>query len=89
VDEIHRRNTLGVVAFAITSGALVTSLWWIVLGLFLCKRPGLVRHPLRPFADHFTWRNALALSAAGVLLLLLLAGFVALYMNGAFALFTP
>jgi len=89
LDEIRRRNALGVIVFAVTSGALVTSLWWIVLGLILYKRPGLLRQPLRPFADGFTPRRSLTLSGAGVLLLLLLAGFIALYMNGAFALFTP
>ncbi len=88
MDEIRRRNTLGVVVFAITSGALVTSLWWVVLGLILYKRPGLLRQPLRPFADGFNPRRALTLSVAGVLLLLLFAGFILLYMNGAFAIFT-
>jgi hypothetical protein len=89
MDEIRRRNTLGVIAFAITSGALVTSLWWLLLGLILYKWPDLIRQPLRPFADRFDRRRALALSGTGLLLLLLLAGFVALYMNGLFAIFTP
>ena len=85
---IRRDSHMGVVAFVITSVALVTSLWWMALGLILCKWPGLMRQPVRPFADGFNHRRAVAIFAAGVLLLLLLAGFVALYMNDAFAIFT-
>jgi len=87
VSWIRRDSHMGVVAFVITSAALVSSLWWMLLGLVFCKWPSLVRVPMRPFADGFNRRRALALSGAGVLLLLLLAGFVALYMNDAFAIF--
>jgi PadR family transcriptional regulator PadR len=60
---------------------LVTGLWWMLLGLLACKWPGLIRHPLRPFADGFNRRHALAISGAGLLLFVLLAGFIAIYMN--------
>jgi hypothetical protein len=85
---IRRGSNMGEVAFTISAAALVTSLWWIVLGLITCKWPGLVRHPCRPFTDGFNRRHALAVSGIGVLLLALLAGFIFLYMNDAFAIFT-
>ena len=91
LHEIHwvrRDSHMGVVAFVFTSTVLVTGLWWMVLGLISCKWPGLIRHPLRPFADRFNRRRALAISGIGLLLLALLAGFIALYMNDAFAVFT-
>ena len=91
LHEVHwiRRNShMGVAAFVITSTTLITSLWWMLLGLMLCKWPSLVRGPMQPFADGLNRRRALALSGAGVLPLLLLAAFVALYMNDAFAIFT-
>ncbi len=81
---IRRDSQMGVVAFVITSAALVTSLWWMVMGLIFCKWANCARHLFRPFADSFSRRRALTLIGAGVLLLALLAGFVALYMNGAF-----
>ena len=87
MDEIRRGNTLGVIAFAITSGALFTSLWWLLLGPILYKWPGLIRQPLHPFADQFNRRRALAISGAGLLLLAIVAGFIALYMNDVFAIF--
>ena len=87
VSWIRRDSHMGVVAFVITSAALVSSLWWMLLGLVFCKWPSLVRDAMRPFADGFNRRRALALSGAGLLLLLLLAGFVALYMNDAFDIF--
>ena len=88
VHWIRRASHMGIAAFVITSATLVTSLWWMLLGLVLCKWPSFVRGPMRPFADGLSRRRALALSGAGVLLLLLLAAFVALYMNDAFAIFT-
>jgi len=90
LHEIHwirRDSHMGVVAFVFTSATLVTSLWWMLLGLLLCIRPGIIRHPLRPFADGFNRRRALGISGVGLLLLAILAGFVALYMNGAFDIF--
>lgn len=91
LSELHwirRDSNMGTAALAFSSAALVTSLWWMVLGLVFCKWPGLVRHPLRPFADGFNRRRALAIFGAGLLVLALLAGFIALYMNDAFAVFT-
>jgi hypothetical protein len=79
---------MGVAAIAFTSTTLVTSLWWVMLGLLACKWPGFVRHLFRPFADGFSRRWALALAGAGLLVLALLGGFVALYMGDAFAIFT-
>jgi hypothetical protein len=87
VRWIRQGSAMGVVALVITSAALVTGLWWMLLGLILCRWPALLRSPIRPFADGFNRRRALTLSGAGLLLLLLLAAFVALYMNDAFALF--
>jgi hypothetical protein len=87
VRWIRQGSAMGVVALVITSAALVTGLWWMLLGLILCKWPVLLRGPMRPFADGFNRRRALTLSSAGLLLLLLLAAFVALYMNDAFAIF--
>ncbi len=87
LSELHwirRESNMGVVAFVITSATLITSLWWMVMGLVFCKWPGCVRHVFRPFADGFTRRRALALAGAGVLLLALTGGFIALYMGGAF-----
>jgi len=84
---IRRESNMGFTAFVTTSVVLVTSAWWMLLGLLACKWPGLIRHPLRPFADGFNRRWALALSGVGVLLLALLGGFIALYMSGAFAIF--
>jgi hypothetical protein len=72
---------MGTVAFVVTSTALVTGLWWMLLGLLACKWPGLVRLPLRPFADGFNRRHALAIFGAGLFLLVLLAGLIAIYMN--------
>jgi hypothetical protein len=57
---------------------LVTGLWWILLGLLTCKWPGLIRHAFYPFADGFNRRCALAVFGAGLLLLVLLAGFTAI-----------
>jgi len=84
---IRRDSNMGVVAFVITSAALVTGLWWMVMGLVFCKWPGCLRRLFRPFADGFNRRWALALSGAGLLLLALLAGFIALYMNDVFTIF--
>lgn len=84
LHEIHwvrRDSHMGVAAFVFTSTTLVTSLWWVMLGLLACKWPGLIRHPLRPFADRFNRRRALLIAGAGLLLLVLLAGFIAIYMN--------
>jgi len=79
---------MDVVALVITSATLVTSLWWMILGSILCRWPGLAYHTFRPFADRFSRRRALMLALGGVLLLALLGGFIALYMNDAFAIFT-
>jgi hypothetical protein len=90
LHEIHwvgRDSHMGVVAFVYTATVLVTSLWWMLVGLLACKWPGLIRQPLYPFADGFNHRRALAISGAGLLLLAILAGFIALYMNGAFDIF--
>jgi hypothetical protein len=87
IPWVRRASHMGVVAFVITSATLVTSLWWMLLGVLLCMWPGLIRPPLRPFADRFNRRRALAVSGAGVLLLVPLAGFIALYMNGGFVIF--
>ena len=87
IEGVRQNSNMGVVAFTITSGALVTSLWWMILGLLLWKWPGIIRHPLYPFADRFNRRRALTISGAGLLLLAILAGFIALYMNGAFDIF--
>jgi hypothetical protein len=84
---VRQASHMGLVALVITSATLVTSAWWIILGLVLCKWPSLVRHTFHPFANRFNRRRALAIAGAGLLLLLLLAGFVALYMNGAFEVF--
>jgi hypothetical protein len=81
IQWISRDSNMGVTAFVTSAAALVTSLWWMLLGLLACKWPGLIRYPLRPFADGFNRRRALAISGAGLLLLVLLAGFIALYMN--------
>jgi hypothetical protein len=88
VRWIERDSHMGVVAFVFTSVMLVTSLWWMLLGLILCKWPALLRAPMRPFVDGPSRKHALILSGVGFLLLCLLAGFVALYMNDAFAIFT-
>jgi len=89
---VPRESYGGVIGFVAASGALltalVTSFWWMLLGLILCKWPALLRSPMRPFADGFNRRHALVLSGLGILLLGLLAGFIALYMNGAFTIFT-
>jgi len=87
VDWVRRDSHMGVIAFVYTATVLVTSLWWMLLGLISCKRPGLIREPLRPFADRFNRRRGPAISGVGLLLLAILAGFVALYMNGAFDIF--
>ena len=85
--ELHRiqwirgNSNMGLIAFVTSAVALVTSLWWMLLGLLACKRPDLIRLPLRPFADGFNRRHALAISGAGLLLLVLLAGCIAIYMN--------
>lgn len=84
LHEIHwvqRDSHMGVDAFVFTSTTLVTSLWWVMLGLLACKWPSLIRHPLRPFADRFNRHRALLIAGAGLLLLVLLAGFIAIYMN--------
>jgi hypothetical protein len=88
VDRIRRGSAMGQAAFIATSATLVTGVWWVVLGLLCCKWPGLVHHPFRPFGDRFRRRHGLALSGLGVLLLALLGGFIFLYMNDAFAIFT-
>ena len=88
IDWVRRDSHMGVAAFAFTSTTLVTSLWWVMLGLLACKWPGFVRHLFRPFADGFSRRWALALAGAGLLVLALLGGFIALYMGDAFAIFT-
>lgn len=82
---IRRASEMGTAPFAFSAAALVTSIWWMTLGLLLCKWPGLVRSPLRPFADRFNRKHALTICGAGVLLLL--ASFIALYMSDAFAIF--
>ena len=69
------------IPFVISAVKLCTSLWWMILGLLAFKWPGLIRHPLRPFADGFNRRCALAIFGAGLLLLVLLAVFIAIYMN--------
>jgi len=74
-----RDNNMGVVLLAITSGAFVTSLWWMILGLILCKWPAIIRHPLHPFAEKFNRRRALTISAAGILLLAILAVLLFVY----------
>ena len=81
IQWIRRDSNMGVTAFVTSAMALVTSLWWMLLGLLACKRPDLIRLPLRPFADAFNRRHALAISGAGLLLLVLLAGCIAIYMN--------
>ncbi len=81
IQWIGRESHMGFTAFVASAVALVTSLWWIILGLLAFKWHGLVRHALRPFADGLDRRWALALSGAGVLLLALLGGFIAIYMN--------
>jgi hypothetical protein len=81
IQWIPRDMNLGVTAFVTSAMVLVTGLWWMLLGLLACKWPGLIRHPLRPFADGFNHRHALAISGAGLLLFVLLAGFIAIYMN--------
>jgi HAAS len=86
IPEIREGSNMGSAAFAFSSATLATGIWWMVLGLISCKWPGLVRQPLHPFAAPFNRRRALAISGAG--LLLLIAGFVPLYMYDAFAIFT-
>ena len=81
IEWIRRDSHMGLTAFATSAAALVTSLWWVLLGLLACKWPDLIRLPLRPFADRFNRRRALAISGAGLLLLVLLAGFIAVYLN--------
>jgi len=73
---IRRNSDMDAFGLVIISATLVTGLWWMVLGLTLCKWPALVRGPLRPFADRFNRRHALAIFGAGVLFLILLAGFI-------------
>jgi hypothetical protein len=84
---VRRDSHMGVIAFVYTSSVLVTGLWWILVGLLACKWPAIICQPLRPFADQFNRRRALAIAGTGVLLLAILAGFIALYMNGAFDIF--
>jgi HAAS len=84
---VRRDSHMGVIAFVYTSTVLATSLWWMLVGLLACKWPSLIRQPLHPFAARFSHRRALAISGVGVLVLALLAGFIALYMNDAFAIF--
>ena len=85
--ELHKAewirfvSDMGLIPFAAGTVTLVTSLWWMLLGLLACKWPGLVRHAFYPFADRFNRRHALTISGAGFLLLVLLAGFIAVYMN--------
>ena len=81
IEWIRRDSHMGLAAFATSATALVTGLWWMLLGLLACMRPNLIRLPLRPFADRFNRRRALAISGAGLLLLVLLAGFIAVYLN--------
>ncbi len=81
IEWIRRDSHMGLTAFATSATALVTGLWWMLLGLLTCIRPNLIRLPLRPFADGFNRRHAFAISGAGLLLLILLAGFIAIYMN--------
>jgi hypothetical protein len=81
IEWIRRDSHMGLAAFATSAAALVTSLWWMLLGLLAWKWPDLIRLPLRPFADGFNRRRALVISGAGLLLLVLLAGFITVYMN--------
>ena len=87
-SSVRRSSDMGTVAFIISAAMLISSAWWIILGILACKWPNLIRSPLHPFADGFSRRQALGISGAGVLLLLLLAGFIFLYMNDAFVIFT-
>ena len=88
LPAVARGSHMGWFAFDVSAVALTTALWWMLLGLILCKWPGFVRHLFRPFADGFNRRWALALAGAGLLVLALLGGFIALYMGDAFAIFT-
>ncbi|MBM4025043.1 MAG: hypothetical protein FJ280_06485 [Planctomycetes bacterium] len=81
IQWIRHDMNMGVTAFVTSAMVLVTGLWWMLLGLLACKWPDLIRLPLRPFADGFHRRHALAISGAGLLLLVLLAGGLALHMN--------
>ena len=87
-SSIRRSSDMGMVAFIVSAAMLISSAWWMILGVLACKWPEFIRAPLHPFAAGFNRRRALSVSAAGVLLLLLLAAFVFLYMNDAFAIFT-
>jgi hypothetical protein len=84
---VRRDSHMGVIAFVYTSTVLVTGLWWMLVGLLACKWPGLIRQPLHPFADRFNRRRALAIAGSGLLLLAIVAGFIALYTNGVFDIF--
>jgi len=78
LEWIRFVSNMGLTAFIVVSVTLVTGLWWMLLGLLTCKWPGLIRHALHPFADGFNRRCALAVFGAGLLLLVLLAGFTAI-----------
>ncbi len=75
--RMRHYSDMDIVEFVIISATLITGLWWVVSGLTLCKRPALARGPLRPFADRFNRHHALALFSTGVLLLILVAGYIA------------
>jgi hypothetical protein len=81
IEWIGRASNMGPDAFVASAAALVTGLWWMFLGLLACKRPGLIHHPFRPFADGFNRRHALVIFGAGLFLLVLLACFIAIHMN--------
>ena len=81
IEWIRRDSNMGLTAFVTSAAALVTSLWWMLLGLLACKWPDLIRLPLRPFADGFNRRRALAIPGAGLLMLILFAGFIVVYRN--------
>ena len=81
VEWIRFVGNMGLIPFVISAVTLYTSLWWMILGLLAFKWPGLVRHAFYPFADGFNRRCALAVFGAGLLLLFLLAVFIAVYIN--------
>ena len=81
IEWIRFVGNMGLIPLVISAVTLCTGLWWVILGLLACKWPGLVRHAFRPFADGFNRRCALATFGAGLLLLVLLAVFIAIYMN--------
>ena len=68
---IRRAAHMGTVVFIAGVAVSITALSWFILGVVLCKWPGLAGNIFKPFADWFNRKHAIILICVGFALLVL------------------